>query len=178
MIQPPIKRSTIWFMNQPSAQKIPRTNNSLQRRNKQHRLFRVQLVQCQSSEWLGFQRSLKSATRTATDIQIASTCHHIFETCRTQQLWITIREIKGMTTQKTPTPSNTTMRLRSGSHNQIKGTRDSWGTMYESDRQHSNRITIRPLPVTNKQQAKWPFLAKTEPDRTNELKTATVNEPP
>jgi len=89
-------------MNQPSTQHSLRTNNSLQRGKKQHKLFRVQLVQCQSYEWRGFQSSLKSATTTATNIQTTSTCHRISETCRIQQLWIIISEIKDMTTCTTP----------------------------------------------------------------------------
>ena len=54
----------------------------------------------------------------------------------------------------------------------------SWGAAYEYHRQHDNIFTIQPLHATIKQQAKWSFLAKSEPDRTIEMQTAVANQPP
>jgi len=42
----------------------------------------------------------------------------------------------------------------------------------------TNIFTIPPLPVTIKQQAKWPFQAKSELDRIIEMQTVAANQPP
>ena len=89
---------------------------------------------------------MKSATWTATNIQTTSTRHRIFETCRTQQIWIIIREIKGMTTRQTPITPNTIVRFR-WAQNRITNNHDK--AFQVRIHRVFKRLRIRPPAQTN-----------------------------